>query len=186
MVVADTCAVASSVGNAFARSLKFNGAGLIPQWKKDSVVATGTGGIDYTSADGVMCPVSYTIERRVDGSFEEVLERTEEALSEEGFGILADIDMGGTLEEKVDVDFRKYRVLGACNPPLAYEGLSAEIDLGALLPCNVAVYEGDDGEVVVAAVDPHKLLELADNPELDDIADEVRERLVRALDSVAA
>jgi uncharacterized protein (DUF302 family) len=127
----------------------------------------------------------YTIERRVDGDFDAVLDRTEAALGEEGFGILADIDIGGTLESKLDEEFRRYRVLGACNPPLAFEALSAEISLGALLPCNVVVYEGEDGDVVVTAVDPEELIDLADNPELDDIAAEIRERLVRALDDVA-
>lgn len=128
----------------------------------------------------------YTIERRVDDEFDAVLDRTEAALGEEGFGILADIDIGGTLESKLDEEFRRYRVLGACNPPLAFEALSAEISLGALLPCNVVVYEGEDGDVVVTAVDPEELIDLAENPELDDIAVEIRERLVRALDDVAS
>ena len=129
--------------------------------------------------------MAYTINRSVDGSFDAVIEETEAALAEEGFGILSDIDMGGTLTEKVE-DFRQYRILGACNPPLAYDSLSLDIDLGALLPCNVAVYEGEDGTVEVRAVDPVEMIDLAANPELDPIAEEVRERLVRALDSVAA
>lgn len=130
--------------------------------------------------------MSYTITRTVDGSFENVLAETESALAEEGFGILSDIDMGGTLQEKVGEDFRRYRILGACNPPLAYDSLSIDIELGALLPCNVTVYEGDDGDVVVGAVDPEAAIDLASNPELDDIAAEVKERLVRALDAVAS
>lgn len=129
--------------------------------------------------------MTYTINRSVEGSFDAVIEETEAALAEEGFGILSDIDMGGTLTEKVE-DFRQYRILGACNPPLAYDSLSLDIDLGALLPCNVAVYEGEDGTVEVRAVDPVEMIDLAANPELDPIAEEVRERLVRALDSVAA
>lgn len=129
--------------------------------------------------------MTYTINRSVEGSFDAVIEETEAALAEEGFGILSDIDMGGTLTEKVE-DFRQYRILGACNPPLAYDSLSLDIDLGALLPCNVAVYEGEDGTVEVRAVDPVEMIDLAANPELDPIAEEVHERLVRALDSVAA
>lgn len=129
--------------------------------------------------------MAYTINRSVEGSFDAVIEETEAALSEEGFGILSDIDMGATLSEKVE-DFRQYRILGACNPPLAFDSLSIDIELGALLPCNVAVYEGAEGTVEVRAVDPVEMIDLAANPELDPIAEEVRERLVRALDSVAA
>ena len=128
--------------------------------------------------------MSYTITTTVDGAFDDVIEATEAALSEEGFGILSDIDMGGTLEQKLDEEFRRYRILGACNPPLALEGLNAEIELGALLPCNVVVYEGEEGEIVVTAADPEELIDLTDNPELDDIAAEIRERIVRALDEV--
>lgn len=129
--------------------------------------------------------MSYTITRRVDGDFDDVLDRAEDALADEGFGVLSDIDMGGTLESKLDEDFRRYRVLGACNPPLAFEALSSEIHLGALLPCNVVVYEGEDGDVVVTAADPIELIDLTDNPDLDHIAEEIRERIVRALDVVA-
>lgn len=129
--------------------------------------------------------MSYTITRRVDGDFDDVLDRAEDALADEGFGVLSDIDMGGTLESKLDEDFRRYRILGACNPPLAFEALSSEIQLGALLPCNVVVYEGEDGDVVVSAADPDELINLTGNPDLDDIAEEIRERIVRALDVVA-
>lgn len=130
--------------------------------------------------------MSYTIRTEVDGGFDDVLDAVQDALSEEGFGVLSDIDIGGTLEEKLGVDFRRYRVLGACNPPLAFEGLSEEIELGTLLPCNVVVYEGDEGDVVVTAVDPEKLIPVTENPALDHIASEIRERLVRALDSLAS
>lgn len=140
----------------------------------------------YTCVGMVVLVMSYTINTRVDAEFDDVIDEVEAALSEEGFGILADIDIGGTLESKLDEDFRRYRVLGACNPPLAFEGLSSEIDLGALLPCNVAVYEGDGGEVEIRAVDPEVLISVTENPELDDIATEIKERLVRALDSVGA
>jgi len=127
--------------------------------------------------------VSYTIDRTVDGEFDEVVTGVEEALAAEGFGVLCDIDVEATLAEKLGEEFRSYRILGACNPPLAHEALSAEPTLGALLPCNVIVYETDGG-VGVSAVDPGELLSLVDEPALDPIAEEVRERMERALDSV--
>ncbi|GGM63610.1 uncharacterized protein (DUF302 family) [Halarchaeum rubridurum] len=128
--------------------------------------------------------MSYTLDADVDGSFEDVVARTEDALAEEGFGVLCDVDVEATFAAKLDVDFRKYRILGACNPPLAHEGLEAEPGLGALLPCNVVVYEADDGTVAVRAVDPVVLLESVDNPALDEVATEVRERFERVLDSL--
>ena len=128
--------------------------------------------------------MDYTIQQRVDGEFDDVVERTVEALGDEGFGVLCDIDVRGTFAEKLDVEFRRYRILGACNPELAHEGLEEEPLLGALLPCNVVVYEEDDGEVVVAAVDPEVLVDVADNPDLDDIASEVLLRFERVLDAV--
>lgn len=128
--------------------------------------------------------MSYTLDKQVEGSFENIVEQTEEALAEEGFGVLCDIDVQATFAKKLDVDFRKYRILGACNPPFAHEGLEAEPELGALLPCNVVVYETDEGDVAVRAVDPEVLLESVDNPALDDIAAEVRERFERVLDSL--
>ena len=128
--------------------------------------------------------MSYTMKITVDGDFDEVLEATESTLADEGFGILSDIDMGSTFEEKLDVDFRQYRILGACNPPLAHEAAGEEIDIGALLPCNVAVYEGEESDVVVTAADPETLLDITGNEALDDIAAEVRERLERVLEAV--
>lgn len=130
--------------------------------------------------------MDYTIQTRVEGDFDDVVERTTAALEDEGFGILSDIDFGGTFEAKLDLDegYRNYRVLGACNPGLAHQGLDEEIGLGTLLPCNVAVYETDDGDVTVAAVDPERLLGIADNSELDFIVEEVTERFERALDDL--
>jgi len=124
--------------------------------------------------------VTYTIRTTVTGDFDAVVEATIDALGDEGFGVLSDIDMQATFEAKLDEQFRQYRILGACNPPLAHEGLGEEIELGALLPCNVIVY-GDGDEVVVAAVDPRQLVGLADNDALDPIASEVDDRLQRAL-----
>ncbi|WP_158237343.1 DUF302 domain-containing protein [Halegenticoccus soli] len=116
----------------------------------------------------------------MDEDFDEVVEATIGALEGQGFGVLCDIDVRATLKEKLDEEFRRYRILGACNPQLAHEGLTEEIELGALLPCNLVVYESDDG-VVVSAVDPAELVGVADNPALDSIADEVHERFERVL-----
>jgi uncharacterized protein (DUF302 family) len=130
--------------------------------------------------------MDYTIERHVSGSFEEVVADVEDALAAEGFGVLCDIDVTGTFEKKLDEEFRDYRILGACIPPLAAEALETELSLGALLPCNVVVYASDDGDVVVAAVDPEQLVGIAENPDLDSVAADVRERFDRVLDAVAA
>ena len=130
--------------------------------------------------------MSYTIQTSVSGEFDQVVETTIDALQDEGFGVLSDIDVQATLEEKLGEAFRQYRILGACNPALAHEGLNEEIELGALLPCNVVVYEADDGEVTVSAVDPRELIGIADNEAVDSIGDEAFERFERVLDSVTA
>ncbi len=115
------------------------------------------------------------------------LQRTKEALAAEGFGVLSEIDVRQTLKNKLGVDFRPYVILGACNPPLAHKALSAEIDLGLLLPCNVVVYQGDDpGTCVVAAMDPVEALSLTRNDTIVPVAHEVRQRLERALWAVDA
>lgn len=129
--------------------------------------------------------MTYTIQKSVSGDFDQVVETTIDALKDEGFGVLCDIDVQATLEEKLGEEFRQYRILGACNPALAHEGLNEEIELGALLPCNVIVYETDDGEVMVSAVDPQQLVGIADNEALDSIANEVHDRFERVLASVA-
>lgn len=129
--------------------------------------------------------MEYTIQTSVTGEFDEVVDATTAALKDEGFGVLCDIDIRATLEEKLGESFRQYRILGACNPPLAYEGLTEEIELGALLPCNVIVYERDDGEIAVSAVDPERLLGVADNDALDSVVTEVTERFDRVLTAVA-
>jgi uncharacterized protein (DUF302 family) len=128
--------------------------------------------------------MSYTIQKSVFGDFDRVVETTVDALEDEGFGVLCDIDVQATFEAKLDEEFRQYRILGACNPALAHEGLNDEIDLGALLPCNVVVYETDDGEVVVSAVDSRRLVGIADNEALDSIANEVYDRFERVLATV--
>jgi len=127
--------------------------------------------------------MDYTIQKQVDADFDATVERTIDALEDEGFGVLCDIDVQATFAEKLDEEFRQYRILGACNPQLAFEGLADEIELGALLPCNVIVYETDDG-VTVSAVDPERLVGITDNDDLDSISEEVGERFERVLDSL--
>lgn len=130
--------------------------------------------------------MTYTITTTLNTSFEDALTDVTNALEAEGFGVLSDINVQSTFQEKLDVEMDQYRILGACNPPLAHEGISAETELGALLPCNVIVYESADGDVVVGAVDPEQLLEIAGNPALDEIAEEVKARLERAFEELAA
>jgi uncharacterized protein (DUF302 family) len=117
----------------------------------------------------------------LDASFEDALARVPEALKAEGFGVLTEIDVQQTLKNKLGVEFRKYRILGACNPPFAHQALQAELEVGLLLPCNVIVYEGDDRRAVVAAVDPMATLAAQDD-RLRPVAEAVREKLRRALE----
>ncbi|GAO04936.1 DUF302 domain-containing protein [Anaeromyxobacter sp. PSR-1] len=117
-------------------------------------------------------------------TYEQALERLPELLKAEGFGVLTQIDVKETLKAKLGLDFRKYKILGACNPALAHRALSAVVDLGIMLPCNVIVYEGDDGKAVVTAIDPMQTIAAA-RPELAPIAGEVRARLARVLELVA-
>jgi uncharacterized protein (DUF302 family) len=118
--------------------------------------------------------------------FERALARTREALASEGFGVLTEIDVAGTLKKKLDVEFRPYVILGACNPPLAYRALTAELDIGLLLPCNVIVYQADDpSRSVVAALDPVAALSLTGIEAVQPIAEEVRGRLQRVLATIA-
>lgn len=129
----------------------------------------------------------YGLKKRVALPFEEADARVREALSEEGFGVLTEIDVRETLKKKLDVDFRRYRILGACNPPLAHRALSAETDIGMLLPCNVVVYEDlEHGGSVVAALDPELQLGLTGREELEPLAREVRERMERVLEALPA
>jgi len=129
--------------------------------------------------------MTYTITTTIDAQFDDVVTAVTTALQDEGFGILSDIDVKTTLKEKLDVDVDQYRILGACNPPLAHEGLVEEPELGALLPCNVIVYETDSGDVVVSAVDPKQLVGITENDALDEIAVDVHERFERVIATVA-
>lgn len=129
--------------------------------------------------------MGYTTRTTVSADFDDAVEMTIDALEDEGFGVLSDIDVQATFEAKLGEEFQQYRILGACNPPLAHEGLSEEIELGALLPCNVIVYETEDDKVAVSAVDPELLVGLAENDELDSIATEVGERLDRVIAAIS-
>lgn len=127
----------------------------------------------------------YGISTTVALPYERAVERTREELAKEGFGVLSEIDVAATLKKKLDVDFRPYVILGACNPPLAHRALTAERDIGLLLPCNVIVYAADEqGSSIIAAMDPVEALALTGNTEIRPLADEVRERLERVLQGV--
>jgi uncharacterized protein (DUF302 family) len=115
--------------------------------------------------------------------FDQAVDQVTEALQSEGFGVLTEIDVQATLKKKLDVDFRRYVILGACNPPLAYQALNAEIDVGLLLPCNVVVYEHESGSVV-GMLNAISRLGVAENPELDSIANDANERLQRVIEQL--
>ena len=125
----------------------------------------------------------YGFSKTVGVPYEEAVERATAALKEEGFGLLCEIDIKEKLKEKLGVDFRRYTILGACNPPLAYKTLQEEINIGLLLPCNVIVYEADEaGKSVVAAIDAKTMLSVVgDNATLDAVATEVNEKLQRVV-----
>ena len=129
--------------------------------------------------------MNFRMTTTVDLPFDRAVERTKEALATEGFGILSEIDVRATLKKKLDVDFRPYVILGACNPPMAHRALTAERDIGVLLPCNVVVYAGDTVDrSVVSAVDPEVSLSRVGNESLRPLATDVKSRLRRALDAL--
>lgn len=114
-------------------------------------------------------------------TYDEALVRVPEALKSEGFGVLTEIDVHRTLGEKLGVEFRRYKILGACNPPFAHQALQADLEIGLVLPCNVVVYEDDDQHAVVLAVDPTTMMATTGNPKLLELAEAIEERLARAL-----
>ena len=125
--------------------------------------------------------MSYYFSKIIKGSFEEVIERVTASLKKEGFGILTEIDVKETLKKKLNVEFPKYRILGACNPPFAYKALQVEDKIGTMLPCNVIIKEKDREEIEVASVDPVASMEAIDNPELLAVARQVQEKLQRVV-----
>jgi uncharacterized protein (DUF302 family) len=129
-------------------------------------------------------PVSYYFSKITNATFEEVLTRVADELKKEGFGILTEIDVRETLKKKLDVNFRKYKILGACNPPFAYEALQAENKIGVLLPCNIIVQELTDGKVEVAAIDPVQSMQVVGNPTLKVVAEQVQAKLRNVISNI--
>lgn len=126
--------------------------------------------------------MAYYFSRILEADFDDAVRRTVESLKAEGFGVLTDIDVRDTLKRKIGADFRRYRILGACNPQLAHEALQAEDKIGTMLPCNVVVQETADGKVEVAAIDPVASMMAVDNPRLGKTAGSVREKLQHVVD----
>ncbi|MFZ5609976.1 MAG: DUF302 domain-containing protein [Pseudomonadota bacterium] len=121
--------------------------------------------------------MTYHFSKRLEGDFDAIIERVTAALKQEGFGVLSDIDVKATLKKKIDVDFRPYRILGACNPSLAYKALQSEDKIGTMLPCNVIVQQQGDGAIEVSAVSPTASMQAVDNPDLAAIANTVEGKL---------
>ena len=121
------------------------------------------------------------LKRETKLTFDQALVAVPEALKSEGFGIITEVDISQTLKNKIGVDFRRYKVLGACNPHFAHEALSSDVDIGFMLPCNVAVYEADDGHAVVSAVNPAVAMANHESPAMVALAAKVRDRLVQVL-----
>lgn len=124
---------------------------------------------------------SYGFGKSVSGSFDTVVEKVFQALQQEGFGVLTDIDVSATLKKKLNQDMLPYRILGACNPPLAHRAIKAEPSIGLLLPCNVVVRQDDDGKVWVEFMDPNAVLQLVNQPDISQLAGEVRQKLERVM-----
>ncbi len=122
--------------------------------------------------------------KRLDLDFDEAIDKVTETLGAEGFGVLSDIDVAAKMKEKLGKDMPRYRILGACNPPLAYQAVNAVADIGLLLPCNVLLREDDAGRVFVSFMDPESVLELVDHPDVPRLAHEVKARLERVLDAL--
>lgn len=127
----------------------------------------------------------YAFRTHLDVPYEEAIEQVTAALKAEGFGVLTQIDVKATLKQKLDVDFRPYIILGACNPPLAHRALSTELEIGLLLPCNVIVYDSADAGSEVAIADPQMMMGPVENPAIEPVAQDARARLQRVIDSLA-
>ncbi|SFZ94779.1 Uncharacterized conserved protein, DUF302 family [Flaviramulus basaltis] len=128
--------------------------------------------------------MKYYFNKTVSGTFEDVIEKVTKELKDEGFGILTEIDVTATLKKKLDIDFKKYRILGACNPPYAHKALQAEDKIGTMLPCNVIVQEINPGIVEVAAINPMASMMAVDNKQLMEIADEITAKLKNVIEKL--
>ena len=128
--------------------------------------------------------MNYGYQRTVQLSFEDADNRIREALEENGFGVLTEIDVKSTLNKKLDKDFQKYTILGACNPPLAFEALNDEQAIGLLLPCNVVLWENEDLSTTIAAIDANKMMTIVENSHLYNLANKVNTLLQKAVDNV--
>jgi len=128
--------------------------------------------------------MNYYFSKTVDEDFDTAIENVTEELKKEGFGILTQIDIKETLKKKLNVDFKKYQILGACNPQFAYEALQAEDKIGTMLPCNVIVQERENGKVEISAVDPVASMMAVKNDSLGDVATQVREKLKRVINNL--
>lgn len=128
--------------------------------------------------------MDYYISKTIDGNFEETIDKVTELLKEQEFGIITEINVSETLKNKLGVDFKKYRILGACNPGFAYKALQTEDLLGVMLPCNVIVIEQDNGKIEVAAMDAANTMSIIGNPDLSTIAEQVSERLNKVISAL--
>ena len=128
--------------------------------------------------------MSYYFSKEIDLSFEDAITHITEELKKEGFGVLTEIDVKATLKKKLDADFRNYRILGACNPPFAHQALLAEPHIGLMLPCNVVVQDGENGNALVSAIDPIASMQAVDNSTLGEVADQVRAKLKKVIENL--
>ena len=128
----------------------------------------------------------YGMQAKMNVPYEEAVEKATAALKEEGFGVLTEIDVKATLKKKIDADFRRYVILGACNPNLAHQALQSELEIGLLLPCNVIVYETDEGQSMVSIVNPMAMMSVAESEGLQAVARQADEKLSRVVEKLAA
>ena len=128
--------------------------------------------------------MTYYYAKEIDLNFDDAIIRVTEELKKEGFGVLTEIDVKATLKKKLDVDFRNYRILGACNPPFAYQALQAEPHIGLMLPCNVVVQEVENGKTLVSAVDPVASMQAVENNSLGQVAEQVKTKLQKVVASI--
>ena len=131
-----------------------------------------------------MKPTNYGFSKVVNLGYDQAIEKVTEELKKEGFGILTEIDVKETLKKKLDVDFKQYKILGACNPPFAYKALQSEEQIGLMLPCNVIVYVNDKNETVVAAINPIASMQAVKNEKLGEIAETIQNKLKKVIESL--